>query len=129
MAALTSVGWVHVRDGRLLGVRTRGRDRFYLPGGKPEPGESPEQALTREVQEELGLALRDLRPAFTVQARAHGLPQVTRLTMHCYYATADGNLQPASEIEETAWLQPPDDPRAAPAVRVVLNKIRPQPLR
>ncbi|MDX3227805.1 hypothetical protein [Streptomyces sp. ME19-01-6] len=29
-APLESVGWVCVRDGRLLAVRTRGRDVFYL---------------------------------------------------------------------------------------------------
>jgi hypothetical protein len=26
---LVSVGWVHVRDGKLLAVRSRGRDRFF----------------------------------------------------------------------------------------------------
>lgn len=122
-AQLTSVGWVHVRDGRLLAVRTRGRDRYYLPGGKLELGESHEQALVREVREELGVSLQRLRPAFTVAAPAHGLARATTLTMHCYYATAEGELRPAREIEQTAWLDIPDDPRAAPAVAAVLAKI------
>ncbi|WP_435738046.1 hypothetical protein V5D56_05485 [Cellulosimicrobium sp. PMB13] len=38
-APLRTVGWVHVRDGRLLAVRTTGKDRFFMPGGKVEPGE------------------------------------------------------------------------------------------
>jgi ADP-ribose pyrophosphatase YjhB (NUDIX family) len=91
---LTSVGWVHMRDGKLLVVRTRGRELFYLPGGKPEAAETHEHALVREIREELGLALRDVRPAFTVQAPAHGLDRATQLTMHCFYASADSMPAP-----------------------------------
>ena len=52
---------VHDDAGRLLLVR-RGRDphrgRWSLPGGRVEPGESPEQAVEREVREETGLSVR-----------------------------------------------------------------------
>lgn len=123
LGELTSVGWVHVRDGRLLAVRTRGRDRFYLPGGKLDPGESPEQGLVREVREELRVTVHDPRPLFTVHADAHGLPAPARLTMHCFAAAAHQEPQPAGEIEEVAWLTVPDDPRAAPAVRDVLDRL------
>jgi 8-oxo-dGTP diphosphatase len=43
--------------GRVLSVRKRGTDRFMLPGGKPEPGESPADAAAREVAEELGVVV------------------------------------------------------------------------
>jgi len=121
-AVIVSVGWIEIRDDHLLAVRTRGRDRFYLPGGKIEPGEDHEQALVREVREELGLGLDNVRPAFTVTAPAHGYHPGRRLVMHCYYATALGDPQPAAEIEEMAWLEPTDQ-RAAPAVRAVLDKV------
>jgi 8-oxo-dGTP pyrophosphatase MutT (NUDIX family) len=107
----------------LLGVRSRGRDRFYLPGGKPEPGETDEEALVREVREELGLELRDVRPAFTVEAPAHGLAMETALTMRCFHATAVGEPRPQREIEELAWLRIPVDVRAAPAVHAVLARL------
>ena len=36
--------------GRALVVRKHGASRFIQPGGKPEPGESPLQALARELE-------------------------------------------------------------------------------
>jgi 8-oxo-dGTP diphosphatase len=123
IAELTSVAWLHIHGGRVLGVRTRGRDRFYLPGGKLEPGESHEDALVREVREELGLHLTQLRPAFSVEAPAHGLPVDTRLTMHCFHGIAAGTPRPAAEIDELGWLDISGDDRAAPAVRAVLDRL------
>jgi 8-oxo-dGTP diphosphatase len=47
-------------DGKLLVCQRRRTDSFGLmwefPGGKLEPGETPAQALARELQEELGVA-------------------------------------------------------------------------
>lgn len=120
---LRSVGWVQVVDGRLLAVRSTGRDRFYLPGGKPETGETLEQAVAREVREELGVELSCIRPAFTIQAPAHGLLTPHMLTMHCFYAAAHGRPQPAREIAELAWLEIPADERAAPALAEVLRRL------
>jgi 8-oxo-dGTP diphosphatase len=58
------VGAAVVRDGFVLAARrTRppaAAGRWELPGGKVEPGESPEDALVREVGEELGCTVRVL---------------------------------------------------------------------
>src|SRR6185369_5250661 len=52
-----------IRDAedRLLLVRAA-NGRFYLPGGRIEPGETPEEALVREVEEECGLRVRVAAP-------------------------------------------------------------------
>ena len=47
--------------GRLLLVRKRGTTAFMQPGGKLEPGESPVDALAREIREELGVGITDVR--------------------------------------------------------------------
>jgi 8-oxo-dGTP pyrophosphatase MutT (NUDIX family) len=51
-----AVKGVLVRDGRVILLRN-GRDEWELPGGKLELSESPEQALAREVTEELQLTI------------------------------------------------------------------------
>ncbi len=50
-----------VRDGHVLTVRKRETGRFMLPGGKLEPGESAYAAAVREIREEVGLEVDDLR--------------------------------------------------------------------
>src|SRR5579872_7224791 len=55
MADIHKAGLLHVRDGRVLLCRKkRDTSLLILPGGKVEPGESPEECLRRECREELG---------------------------------------------------------------------------
>ena len=122
MRTLTSVGWIHVRDERLLAVRTSGRDRFYLPGGKPEADETFEAALIREVREELGLAIDGVGFAFTVSATAHGFDDAT-VIMHCFHGDPRGEPQAGREITELAWLGVAERDLAAPAVQLVLDRL------
>lgn len=55
------VGAAIVRDGRVLAARRttppEAVGRWELPGGKVEPGESPDEALVREIAEELGVPI------------------------------------------------------------------------
>ena len=67
---------VHDAAGRLLLIQ-RGHDphrgRWSLPGGRIEPGESPEQAVVREVREETGLDVRAERHVGQVSIPGDGV--------------------------------------------------------
>jgi 8-oxo-dGTP diphosphatase len=104
---IDKIAWLHLHDGQLLSTRSRGKDRYYLPGGKREPGETDAQTLLREIQEELTVVLdpASLTYAGTFEAPAHGHPAGILVRMTCYWAPRyTGTLQPAAEIEEVVWL-------------------------
>jgi 8-oxo-dGTP diphosphatase len=124
---LRTVGWVHVRDGHLLTVRSTGKDRFFMPGGKVEPGETDAQALVREIREELGVLLdpSTVRPGFVAEAPGHGLGG-RLVRMHCMEADPlPGSPEPApsAEIAELAWITPADADLVPPAGRIVLDRL------
>ena len=103
---IDKIAWLHLHAGRLLSTRSRGKDRYYIPGGKREPGETDAQTLLREIKEELTVDLdpATLAHAGTWEAPAHGHPAGVLVRMTCYQATYTGTLQPAAEIEEVVWL-------------------------
>lgn len=120
---ITSINWLCARDGAVLAVRSRGSDAFYLPGGKPEAGETAEQALVREVREELGIDLSpsSLTAAFTLEDVAHG--QGGRaLRMQCFTAPLIGTPRAAAEIEELRWIPPEAFHLLAPAARAAAER-------
>lgn len=116
---IEALSWVHVRDGRLLCVRSQDRDRLYLPGGKREPGESDEDAVAREALEEVSVVLRPdtFERIAVIDQVAHGQAPGTRVELVCYAAEYDGEIVADNEITELAWIGHADRDRCAPAVR------------
>lgn len=97
------------------------KDRWEFPGGKLEPGETAEQALIREIREELDTTVSVDTFLCTVD---WDYPQF-HLTMHCYLCSVvSGNLE-LKEHEAARWLSP--DALSSldwlPADRDVVNKI------
>jgi len=101
---IDKLAWVHIRDGRMLAARSRGRDVWFVPGGKRESGESDEQALMREIAEELTVTLdRDsLQFLHVFEAQAHGKPEGEFVRMTCFTADYSGQLQPSAELGDIA---------------------------
>lgn len=122
---IDAVGWVYVHDRQLLCVRSQGKDAFYLPGGKREPGESDWEAIAREVQEEIGLVLvpGSLALFSTIHSAAHGHGPDARVVLICYESDFSGEIEADSEIAEVAWLGYGDRLRCAPATAMVLEQL------
>lgn len=122
---IDTVAWVHLSGGRVLGARSRGRRLFYIPGGKRQAGESDEDTLLREVEEELSVTLVPGTMAHlgTYEGPADGHPPGTVVRMACYTADYRGMLAASSEIEEIAWLSLADRHRTAPVDHAVFDDL------
>ena len=122
---IDAIAWIHIHQQKLLCVRTQGKDAFYLPGGKREPGESDEQTLMREVAEELNIHLQPKTITWfnTYEADAHGYQVGTQVRMPCYQAAFDGTFQPSAEIAEMAWFGSGERDRCAPVNRIVIDDL------
>ena len=57
-----------ISDGRILAMRDERSPYYYLPGGRVGLGEAAEDAVIREVQEELGITPKIVRPLWLNQA-------------------------------------------------------------
>ncbi|MEV8477192.1 NUDIX domain-containing protein [Streptomyces sp. NPDC051173] len=122
---IEKVAWIRLENGRVLTARTHDRPAFYLPGGKPEAGESREEALVREITEELGVTLdpATIAHAVTVEAAADGKAAGTVVRMVCFTAEGTGAPVPDGEIAEVAWLGPEDRDRVSAATAMVLDEL------
>ena len=93
-----------IRRGNEIFATQRGygefKDWWEFPGGKMEPGESPEQALEREIMEELDarIIVGDL-----LKTVEWDYPSF-HLTLHCYWCTLASASLPLNEHEASAWL-------------------------
>jgi 8-oxo-dGTP pyrophosphatase MutT (NUDIX family) len=127
---IDKIGWLLVKDHKVLVVRSRGKYTFYTPGGKRESGESDEQALVREIREELGveLAPETIRYLETFEAQAHGKPEGVNVSIKNYSAEYSGTLTPTSEIEELAWFTSADTERTSPTGQLSLEWLKKQGL-
>ena len=94
-----------IKDGDKIFATQRGygefKDGWEFPGGKMEPGETPQQALARELKEELAI---DVNVGDFLCTLDYDYPTF-HLTMHCFYCSVIGGELTLLEHEAAKWLK------------------------
>lgn len=97
-----------IKDGDKIFATQRGygefKDGWEFPGGKMEPGETPQEALARELKEELAVDVNVGEFLCTVD---YDYPTF-HLTMHCFYCSVIGGELTLLEHEASKWLKMTD---------------------
>jgi 8-oxo-dGTP diphosphatase len=115
---IDTVAWVRLEDGRILCARPRGKDIFYIPGGKREGAETDLQTLLREIAEELTVVL------LPGTVRHVGTYEADQVRMSCYTGDYRGTLTASSEIAELAWFSYADRGRVPPVDQLLFDDLR-----
>lgn len=125
-AYIDKLAYIYIKDGKLLSSLTKGKDVWYIPGGQREGNETDQEALTREVKEELTVTLRPetIRYYGTFEAQVHGRPEGTIVRMTCYEADFDGELQASSEIAEIAFVDYGWKDKSSPVDGIIFDDLK-----
>lgn len=85
--------FIEDEDGRLLSLDHSYAPGFGLVGGRVDAGETLEEALIREVEEEAGLQVTSLEYLFSTEGQQYGLPSV----LACYTVRTTGEVVKSAE--------------------------------
>ena len=130
MTLIDKLAWIEIQDRKILSTRSRGKNTYYIPGGKREAGETDHQTLIREIEEELSVHLHPGTLEFIgiFQAQAHGHATGVEVKMQCYKGHYTGTLTPSSEIEEMVWLTYRDRDKVSPVDKLIFDWLKQQDL-
>lgn len=103
MAVIRKIGLCVLRDRRLLVARKKGGRTWILLGGKPEKGETDEEALEREVMEEAGRNVAGAEPLLVCRSPAADRPG-DEVELVAYIGAINGEPVASEEIEEFRWI-------------------------
>ena len=126
MAVIDKVAFLYLQNGKILSTRSKGKDKYYIPGGKREVGETDIDTLVREVKEELSVDIIESSAKLygVFEAQAHGKAEGVIVKMTCYTAEFTGELKADSEIAEIVWLTTADIETVSPVDKLIFADLK-----
>jgi 8-oxo-dGTP diphosphatase len=130
MNLIDKLAWIEVQDNQVLLTKSYGKDKYYIPGGKREQGESDEQALIREIEEELTVFIdrNTLQFVGIFEAQAHGQPAGVIVRMTCYAGEYSGEIKASSEIEQIKWFNYAEKDQLVGVDKLIFDHLKEQEL-
>lgn len=125
MEQKTRIAGIIIQNGKILMLKGRGYEELWTPGGKIENGESDEDCLRRELKEEIGVDLIDLKFFENYPGMSFYNPEII-YNQKVYLATIRGGIKPDMEIESYVWLTKNDfEIKKYPMITITEEKIIP----
>ena len=123
---IDKLAFIEIRNRKILETCSYGKDKWYIPGGKREGNETDQEALVREIKEEL---LVDIIPETIAlygifEAQAHGKPEGTIVRMACYTAKYNGELTPNAEVEKMDWFDYSKRNDVSPVDQLIFDNLK-----
>jgi 8-oxo-dGTP pyrophosphatase MutT (NUDIX family) len=110
-------------DAELLLLKEHSKKYWLFPGGKQNPGETIEEALVREIHEELSAEVKEVEKIGVVEGAT---PEGTPLVMHLFRGAVVGKLVASSEISTLRWIRRAElDTVHTDLTPITLNKVFP----
>ncbi|MBL7169852.1 MAG: NUDIX domain-containing protein [Candidatus Aenigmarchaeota archaeon] len=110
--SLVVAGLIINQEGKVLLCRSRKWNNLWIvPGGHIEYGESIEDAIKREIKEEVGLDI-ELKKVLFVQELIEPKDYIKKkhlISLECVCSTKDNNVEiDDDEIQDHKWIEPED---------------------
>ncbi len=117
---------IYLKDKKILTTLSKGKNVYYIPGGKIEKKETYPQALIREIKEELSVDIipESIKYYGTFKAQAHDKPAGTIVRMNCFLADFEGELKPDHEIQDWQFSSYADKDKVGPVDKIIFDDLK-----
>ena len=120
------LAFIDIKDKKILLALSKDKDTWFIPGGKREKGETDEEALIREIQEELSVDIipESITYFTTLEGSAYGKPEGTKVRIAFYTGKYIGTIIPAAEIEKVEYFSFDNAPKLPETGQAMLKKLK-----